>query len=249
MNYFNPLTVLVDASSLTYWSCGRVCAAGGWLAVLLCLLCFTPSAQPLGRPSAPAAAAAVAGAGAAKCSLPILGGEGSIRHAGMRCTSPQPTIALSSPHLAAYKSNFTGVNITSSCGASRVCLVTVCGGALVLRHSSVSWVRGLPLEAVVCVAGSSRLEVHESRFNENHARALGVLQQARVLLNASTISGNVVNGSGGGVHVLIMGGAVVTITGGSRVSGNNATDDGGGLAVEDNATLRVDRNSRNTAAV
>ena len=251
------------------------CAAAGWLAMLSCFMVSTPSAQLLHSPHEAGASAA----GAAECSLFVLGGKGRILRAGMRCTGPQPAIALASQHMNAFKENFTGVAIaSSSCnGTSRnasSCLLTICSGRLVFRRSSVSWVRGIPLETVVCVVGDSMLEVHDSSFSQNRARALAVLDQAHVVLNASAVSNNSVVGSGGGIW--IEGGAHVTITGRSRVHGNTASpedilidDDvglmmqglcnylpclgrGGGLVAKGLAVLTVDGNSsvsRNTAEI
>jgi hypothetical protein len=71
----------------------------------------------------------------------------------------------------------------------------------VLKSSTVSWVRGISVDAVVCVVGKSSLEVHNSRFSLNHYTPLGVWDHAHLVLNRSTISNNVVDGVGGGIYV------------------------------------------------
>ena len=208
------------------------------------------------------------GAGAAECSLYLHGGEsGIIRHAGLRCTGPRPTIALAAEHMAGFQTNFTGVAINSSCnfdfsrdgGSSPPqCLVTICGGQLLLKSSRVLRIQGIGMQSAtaVCVAGDSRVEVHNSRFADNRIRPLAVFGAAHLVLNASTVSNNSVNGtvgfsttaSAGGL--LILGSANVTITGRSSVHGNSAPQAGGGLVVQGKATLRVDGSSnvsRNSA--
>ena len=164
----------------------------------------------------------------------------------MRCTRPKTTIALPSTYMVGHTANFTGVLITRGCSGSLVntssCLVTICAGRVVLRRSSVSWVRGSPsLDSLVCVVGDSRAEVHRSRFSWNQARPLAVFGKSSLLLNASIMDGNSVNGSGGGIFVRDNGN--VTVTGKSRVHGNNASLDGGGLFARDHAVLKVDGNS------
>ena len=175
-------------------------------------------------------------------SLYLLGGEGRILRAGMRCTGPQPTIGLAPAHLAAHKSNFLGVAITSSCVVKneyiKSCLVTICSGRLVLRNSSVSWVRGLPLDSTVCVVGDSMIEVHNSVFSDNHATALAIFDNARVLVNASTISHNSLDGG-----VVFGDDANITITGRSTLHGNIASENGGGLCARGRAVLMVAGNS------
>ena len=176
----------------------------------------------------------------------------------MRCTGPQPIIALPSQHMAAHKANFTGVAITSSCKgtpfSTSYCLVTICAGRLVLRRSSVTGVRrnvGKDEQVIsakgrlVWVVGDSRVEMRNSRFSMNEYTPLGVYNQSHMLLVASTIANNSVEGDGGGL--CLDGGALVTMTGKSTVHGNNATQHGGGLSVRDHAMLTVDGNSSVTA--
>jgi hypothetical protein len=83
--------------------------------------------------------------------------------------------------------------------------------------------------------------MHNSIFSENHARALAIVDHARVLVNASTISSNSVHGDGGGLS--IEGDAIVTIIGSSTVHGNKATQVGGGLVARGRAVLKVTGNS------
>ena len=129
-----------------------------------------------------------------------------------------------------------------------------------LRRSSVTGVRrsvgkdssegDVPASGVsrlVCVVGDSRVEVRNSEFNKNGYTALGVFDQAHLLLVASTIANNSIGNPGDGGGVYIEGGANVTVTGRSRVHGNNASGDGGGLFVKGHAVLRVDGNSSVTA--
>jgi hypothetical protein len=125
----------------------------------------------------------------------------------------------------------------------------------VLTGSQVLGVRGINVDTVVCVGGDSRVEVHNSEFSWNRARPLFVFGRAHLLLNASTILGNFVQGSGDasildsrsvqgfGGGIKVSDGAAVTITGQSRVHGNNATAHGGGLFAGDNATLKIEGNS------
>jgi len=156
----------------------------------------------------------------------------------MRCSGPSATITLAAPHL---ETNFTGVSFTSSCADSpdRIasCLITICSGRVVFRNSSVAGVQGIPLQTLVCVVGGSRLEVHNSRFLKNQARALAVFDQAQLVLHASNVSHNVVQGDGGGI--LVKGRAIVTITDGSRVQNNTASLDGGGLYIGGTGTVRL----------
>jgi hypothetical protein len=169
----------------------------------------------------------------------------------MRCNGPQPNIALGSQHLAAHRHNFSGIAITSSCSGSffntSVCLMTVCSGSLVLKNSTVSWVRGIPaIRRVVCVVGNSSVEVRNSTFSLNHYTPLGVWDNARLVLSRSTVNNNVVNVSGGG----IMAGntsAVVVVE--SRVHGNTANISGGGMLVVDAASVTLTHSSvyNNTA--
>lgn len=240
--YLRLLGAAVAALLLHCCSRCRACAAVRWLALVLFLLALTPCAQPMSRPPGPPAAAKAA---EAECYPYILGGRGGILRAGMRCTGPKPTVALALPHLAAYQANFTGVAVVDSCGATPTadtpCLVTVCAGRLVLRHSSATWVPRLPLEGVVCVVKDSTMKVHNSRFSRNLVRPLAVFDQAQLLLNASAVHNNSIKGSGGGL--LMAEGARVTISGRSKVHGNNATEDGGGLVARGNAVLTVIGNS------
>jgi hypothetical protein len=118
------------------------------------------------------------------------------------------------------------------------CLVTICSGRLVLRNSNVSWVRGLPLDSTVCVVGDSMIEVHNSVFSDNDATALAIFDNARVLVNASTISRNSLVGG-----VVVGDDANVTITGSSTVHGNVASENGGGLCARGRAVLMVAGNS------
>ena len=110
-----------------------------------------------------------------------------------------------------------------------------------LRGSSVSWVRGIPVRSALCVVGDSRLKFHNSMFSWNHVRPLAVFNQSSLLLNASNITSNSVDAFGGGIFA--RDDANVTITGNSRVHANNASEDGGGVFAMDNALLWVDGNS------
>jgi hypothetical protein len=170
---------------------------------------------------------------------------------------------FASTHLAAHKTNFSGVDIINSCNGNFIntssCLMTICAGRHVLRRSTLSLVQGIPgVETVLCVVGDSRLDVHNSVFDRNLARPLAVFSKAHLLLNASTISNNSVKGSGGGM--LIEGGANVTMMGRSRVYGNRAVylelcegsgychypegnAYGGGLFARYHAKLTIDGNS------
>jgi hypothetical protein len=237
----------------------------GLLATFCCLLCDSTAAQPLGSLPEPARAA--------KCSLYLLGGKDRIRRAGMSCTGPRPIIAISTPHLKPFQTNFMGVAITSSCNLSSIenttCLVTIFGGRLKLKRSRVSWVRGIPLDAVVCVVGNSTLSVHNSRSTWNNATPLGVHNSAHLLLHASTISNNVAEGIAGGIYaeghanitldngcmvhsntasqaaggLAVLGYASATLAGGSSVY-NNTADEAGGLGALDNARVKVTGGSR-----
>lgn len=225
----------------------HVCNPARWLAILALFLCIMASVQPQGSPPGPAAAATADAsgsgvvAGAAECSLHILGGESGIRYAGMRCTGPRPIIALAAKPLAGFQANFTGVDINnSSCNGrpahASACLMTICGGRLVLRDSTVLGVRGISLASVVCLVGNSRVHVHDSRFTDSLVRPLAVSDRAHLVLHASTVSDNSVKGAGGGVVTEAR--ANVTITDRSSVHGSRATGKGGGLVISGNAALR-----------
>lgn len=141
----------------------RPCAAAPWLALLAYLLAITPCAAQLGRPptpAAPAPAAGATGAGAAECSLFILGGKGRILRAGMKCTGPQPTIALALPHMTGHMSNLPGVATTSSCYKETtddedtpLCLVSICAGGLQLNGAPCQGFRALIVTYLGCCVG------------------------------------------------------------------------------------------------
>jgi hypothetical protein len=76
------------------------------------------------------------------------------------------------------------------------------------------------MPSIVCVVGDSRVTVRNSRFSWNIFTPLAVRQRAEVVLHASNISHNGVEGHAGGIYV--DGRARVWIGGGSRVNGNSA---------------------------
>jgi hypothetical protein len=119
---------------------------------------------------------------------------------------------------------------------------------MVLRSSSVSWVRGVPaIDKVVCVAGDSRVEVRNSKFSNNGHTSLGVVGKAHLLLVASTIANNSVRGNGGGLYIyggVLYGGANVTLTDGSIVMDNTAGSEGGGLYVSNFGNVILTGGSR-----
>jgi hypothetical protein len=86
---------------------------------------------------------------AAGCILNILGGEdGRLQQASLNCTSATTaTVSLDSTYLGSFQASFTGVNLTASCSSKVTegapCLITICSGAIILRNSSVSGVRGV----------------------------------------------------------------------------------------------------------
>jgi hypothetical protein len=59
-------------------------------------------------------------------------------------------------------------------------------------------------QSVVCVVGGSRLQVHDSDFSWNQARPLAILNQASLLLNASTIGSSFVDAAPGGGYLPVM---------------------------------------------
>lgn len=190
-------------------------------------------------------------AAAAQCRLVIVGRkDGTLHQASMNCTgSTQPTIALNTAHLRRFEGNFRGVKLAESCPPSEMttnssCLMTICSGSLVLRNSRVSWVRRNTVRSLVCVADSSRLEVHNSRFTYNQVGPLVVDDQAVVVLQASNVSYNIVNRDTIGGGLMVGGNAHETITDGSRVQGNLVGGSGGGLAVRGNARLTITDGSR-----
>lgn len=174
---------------------------------------------------------------AAHCRLDILGLQnGRLHRAGMNCTGVNTlTVALNSTYLRRFETNCTGINLATSCpsevteGAPYSCLVTICKGTVVLLDSRVSWVRGNPLNGLLCVLHNSSVEVYNSRFMNNQVRPLVVGGQARMLLHASNVLRNAFNGSGAGLWV--EGNASVTISGGSRLQGITAREIGGGLSA------------------
>jgi hypothetical protein len=68
-----------------------------------------------------------------------------------------------------------------------------------------------------------------------------VWDNARLVLNRSTIANNVVEGTGGGIYV--KGEASVVVDGGSRVHGNTAPLGGGGVYVRGNASVAITNSS------
>jgi hypothetical protein len=240
----------------------RSWAAASWLAILSFLLLFTICTQSIGDPPGPAEAAG-SGAGVAECSVFLRGGKDPrssqrvILRAGMRCTGPQPTIALASEYMVGHKANFTGVKVTSNCSGDGEadgrsipsCLVTICDGGIVLRTSSVARVKGLrgSLDALVCVLGDSTVSIRNSRLVVNGYTPLAVSDRARLVLHASNISYNVVVSQTGGI--LAAGNAHVTIGGGSRMHTNTAVNrtcegcddpgDGGALSASDSANVVI----------
>jgi hypothetical protein len=181
---------------------------------------------------------------ASHCKLTILGGaEGTLQQASMVCTgNPTAIISLNTTHLGRFTANFNGANLAPPCQATYSCLITVCGGTMVLRDSSASWVRGLPLTNLVCVVHDSKLEVHDSLFVNNHALAFTVGDKASIILHTTNISNNVVNASGAGV--LVVDNASATITDSSTLQGNTANYNGGGLAAFGNGRVCVSGDTR-----
>jgi len=204
--------------------------AGAWLAILCC------SALTLADASSPISPSQRV---PAECQLHISGAQdGHITAASMQCTShAQPDFALDQVLLRGFQATgFQHVDATSSCQAKATCLVTMCSGLLVLRNSSISGVRSGSLKSLICVLGSSRLEVHNSQFVQNTARPFASFGQVQLVLRGSNISHNMVDGSGGGLWAE---GSSVLITDSSHVSNNSARGLGGGLFAQSNASVTL----------
>jgi hypothetical protein len=187
------------------------------------------------------------------CKLTILGdNEGTLQQASMVCTgTPTGTLFLNVTHLGSFLDNFAGVDLVNSCDSPMTdgapCLITICSGSIVLRDSSVSWVRGVPLKGLLCVVHDSKLELYNSTFDSNQVRPLLVGDQARVVLHASNVVNNLVNGSGAGLWV--EGNATVVTLANSSVCNNTAVQSGGGLFTRDTAKVAFSNStvSNNTA--
>jgi len=181
----------------------------------------------------------------ADCQLFVQGSSSSIVAAGMRCQGGPGTAVALGDGLTTFQSNFTGISHSSRCstgGRRYKCLITVCSGALVLRNSSISGV-ALPLDAVLCVAGSSRLVARTSMFVGNAASALACMDHGQLVLHGTSVSDNNVTHQtalpqriGGGIYVGDR--ATLTITGGSKVYNNSAVL-GGGVYSGNSTTVTI----------
>jgi hypothetical protein len=164
---------------------------------------------------------------------------------GMTCTgTTNAKVDLDAAYFRQLQRYFTGVQVTASNDGG--CLITIysgpTAGTIVLCNSSVVGVPAIPdMHTLVCVKQENRLEVYNSRFYNIRLRPLAVFDRAQVMLHASRIEGNGVDGWGGGLY--LGGEAAAVITTGSLVQGNNASGGGGGVHVRDSARVEVDGGS------
>lgn len=111
-----------------------------------------------------------------------------------------------------------------------------------LKDSRVSRVRDTSLLGVVCISGSSKLEIYNSEFTWSNATALACFDQAQLLLHGSRVAHNhVPKGRGGGV--VAYDSSKVVITGRSRVH-NNTAEAGGGFAAWDSTAIFINGSSQ-----
>lgn len=185
----------------------------------------------------------------AECRLEIEGSQrGGISNASMECSVGQgATVGLlvNEQLLGKFKKGFLGV--TWPQGKRSDCLLTVVGATrATFFDSRVEGVRGdlVPgLKHIVCVAGTSKVQLLDSTIFNNTGTGLAVFDGAGVTLNASILESN--TAKYGAAGMLVSGNATARITQESSIAKNVALNNitCGGVGVEDNASLLVDGKS------
>lgn len=144
------------------------------------------------------------------------------------------------PSVLASKPTVSGVTWDKSC-TSRGCLFTFCGNTpVVLQDSRITGIKIDTVNSIICVIGSSSLNITDSTFADNNARAILAREQAQVTIFGSTIAHNTVSRENGG-GIWLGDSARLSLLN-SSVNHNKATN-GGGLYVSGDARAMVNSSS------
>ena len=220
-----------------------------WLVIYVVLAAVVASVTPPAAATADGTTSDVppqlaAAAAQTFCRVSIKGdASGGISTASISCKGSPAVWTFHSALLGPFKSTLQGIQLNPECTSSfsKVsCLLGVCRSTgVLLVQASVEGIIGV--QNILCIGGSSRVQLQSSLIANNTARAVLVAGTAdtHFTMNASSIVGNIPGSTvWPGAGVLVMGNASVVVLN-SSIAGNVGFRAGGGMAVVHGARITL----------